>query len=127
MRKRLGYGDTYVTYQGKGWYHRHTSGMTGSFSERRRDLEETLRKFEERERREEAERPAKEAAERENARRRALVLAAEDMLAALQAALPEIESEEDQREHSGNSEDYESIRRIGQQMRLAITKATEGV
>jgi len=83
MRKRMGYSDTRVIYQGRGWYHRYTSGLSWPFKERRSQVEESLRRFEERERREEAERPAREAAERENARRRALVLAAEDMLAVL--------------------------------------------
>lgn len=84
VRKRMGYGDTWESYQGRGWYHRRTSGVPFPFKERRRDLEESLRRFEEREKREEAERPAKEAAAREAARQRALHLAADDMLAALQ-------------------------------------------
>lgn len=89
VRKRMGYGDTRVSFAGNGWYHRRTSGMSTTFKERRHDLEESLRSFEERERREEAERPAKEAAAREDARRRAIHLAAEDMLAALQALVDE--------------------------------------
>lgn len=86
LRKRMGYGDTRVSYQGRGWYHRYTSGLSWPFKERRHQVEESLRRFEERERREEAERPAKEEAARLMAKHAAMAKAAPEMLAALRIA-----------------------------------------
>lgn len=92
-RKRMGYADTRVSYQGRGWYHRYTSGLSWPFKERRSQVEESLRRFEERARQAEAERPLREKTEKDQHRRRSLVLAAEDMLEALRATLRHVDDD----------------------------------
>jgi len=84
-------GNIRVRHAGHGHYYQNGTGYT--FHARRRELEESLRRFQERFDREEAERPAKEAAAREAARRHALHEAAPDMLAALKVALEWIDGD----------------------------------
>jgi hypothetical protein len=82
-----------VTYAGRGWFHQTSTDMARGHAHkmRRSDVEDSLRRFQDRFAREESERPARKAAAQEEARSRALHLAAEDMLATLQQVTPLLE------------------------------------
>lgn len=66
--------------------------------------------------------PEEALRERDRANMR-LIKAAPEMISALAAALPELEQEAEQREHSGNDEYVEPVKRAAEALRAAIAKA----
>lgn len=103
--------DLRIVYAGNGWFHRFTTRIGGhAFKERRKDVEQSIRRLHERIAREEFERPEKERRQREAEAQERLWNAAPAMLAALQAV-------------SMHATCNGSLRKI---VLAAIAKATEG-